>query len=413
VRVDRDERPDLARHYQGALQSLAGLRGYPVTLFLLPDGSPFFGGTYFPRDDPLTGRGLRQILPEVARSYRDQRDIIRRHAALARQLSGARSAAAHGVVRADMVQEEVRAIVRTLGSSLGEQQGDEDRARGDNDERLATFPYGQAIGVLLGEYARFRDTLALQVARAALAAIGSSSTRQWPDLLRALLLRNLTVAWLVTGEDQWREAALSLGRSLGGTMGGANRPVFADREAYVTAALIESGRTLGDSGTAEAGRWALNRLLERLYEPGRGVRHAVVGSVSGLLQDQVQVASAVLACYHAFGNRRYLEVAQDIAAVLDRDFADPLGGYFDAAEPDPVAPALADRSKQVLDDLLPGANAWAAYMLVRLAAASGREAYARRAEAALAAFAGTIRGENVRAASYLMAAREVLERRRR
>src|SRR2546430_8595244 len=54
-----------------------------------------------------------------------------------------------------------------------------------------------------------------------------------------------------------------------------------------------------------------------------------------------------------------------------RDFADPQGGYFDAAVPDASAPALTDRTKQVLDDLLPGANAAAARVLLRLAAVTG------------------------------------------
>src|SRR5947207_14735191 len=81
VRVDRDERPDVARRYEAAVQWLAGLRGYPVTAFLTPDGSAFFGGTYFPADDPVTGRGLKQLLPEVAKSYREKRGVILQRAA--------------------------------------------------------------------------------------------------------------------------------------------------------------------------------------------------------------------------------------------------------------------------------------------------------------------------------------------
>src|SRR5437867_3243807 len=84
VRVDRDERPDVAQRYQAAVQTLAGLRGYPLTVFLTPDGSAFFGGTYFPADDPITGRGLKQILPEVAKSFRDQHAFIVQHAAVVR-----------------------------------------------------------------------------------------------------------------------------------------------------------------------------------------------------------------------------------------------------------------------------------------------------------------------------------------
>ena len=45
VRVDRDERPDVAERYEAAVRWLAGLSGYPVTAFLTPDGSAFFGGT--------------------------------------------------------------------------------------------------------------------------------------------------------------------------------------------------------------------------------------------------------------------------------------------------------------------------------------------------------------------------------
>src|SRR2546430_17298096 len=86
-----------------------------------------------------------------------------------------------------------------------------------------------------------------------------------------------------------------------------------------------------------------------------------------------------------------------------RDFADPQGGYFDAAVPDASAPALADRTKQVLDDLLPGANAAAARVLLRLAAVTRDAGYRRRARATLEAFAGGVDGAGVRAATFLAA----------
>ncbi len=129
----------------------------------------------------------------------------------------------------------------------------------------------------------------------------------------------------------------------------------------------------------------------------------------GLLQDQVQLAGACLAAYGYSGRRRYLDVAQDLVEVLDRDFADSIGGgYFDAVVTDPAAPALPDRAKPVLDDLLPGANAWAARVLLQLAEATGDARYRRRAEATLEAFAGALAGEGVRASSYLLAAQHVL-----
>lgn len=403
VRVDRDERPDLARRYQAAVQSLAGLRGYPLTLFLTPDGAAFFGGTYFPKDDPVTGRGLRQILPEVARSYRDRRETLVRHAALVRHLGVTRSAVGHGVLQPELVQHEVAAVRREVEAALGA------------PARLATFPHAQAVSLLLDEYGRDADTVALRLARAALYLVDSldaigAMAESSPDLVRAMLLRNFTAAWAFTADTQFRDAGRGLVRALIRRLSSAEPyPRFSDREAYVIGALIDAAPALGDMWAGLAARARLERLLERTYVPGDGVRHA--GTVHGLLQDQVQVAAACLAAYQAFDELLFLEVARDLAEVLDRYFADPLGGYFDAERADPAAPALADRTKQVLDDVLPGANAWAARVLLRLADFTGDARYRARGEATLAAFVGEVRGQGVRAASYLVVARDALARR--
>lgn len=407
VRVDRDERPDVAQRYQAAVQLLAGLRGYPLTVFLTPDGSAFFGGTYFPADDPLTGRGLKQILPEVARSYREQRAFIVQHAAQVWQLALTRGAGVHGVLRPQAIASGLGGVRSTLAEAIASRVA------------LGSFVYTQAVGLLLGEYGRTTDTSFLHVARAVLvfmvdsgeaAPSGTSSMSDPPELVRAGLLRDLATAWALTAEPHDRDAALTLLRSLTRDLSDTgNRAVFADREAYVIGSVLEAAVAVEDSAAETGALRALDVLLKRVYATGRGVRHAVTGPVRGSLQDQVQVAGACLAAYEATGEHRYLAVAQDLAAALDRDFADPVaGGYFDAAITEPAAPALADRTKQVLDDLLPGANAWAAHVLLQLAGATGEVQYRRRAEAALEAFAGAIPGAGVRASSYLAAAREAL-----
>src|SRR6202521_1101173 len=51
VKVDRDERPDVDARYQAAVSAISGQGGWPLTAFLTPDGRPYFGGTYFPRED--------------------------------------------------------------------------------------------------------------------------------------------------------------------------------------------------------------------------------------------------------------------------------------------------------------------------------------------------------------------------
>jgi uncharacterized protein YyaL (SSP411 family) len=99
--------------------------------------------------------------------------------------------------------------------------------------------------------------------------------------------------------------------------------------------------------------------------------------------------------------------------VLSRDFADFAGGYYDVALRDAPAIVLDDRMKPVLDDMLPGANAWAAHLLLGLAAVTGDSTYRRRAEATLEAFAGAVQGEGLRGSSFLLVAREALASRDR
>src|SRR5881409_530802 len=81
VKVDREERPDVDAVYMDAVVSLTGQGGWPMTVFLTPDGEPFFGGTYFP---PAPRHGLpsfRQVLEAVASAYRERPADVRRSAA--------------------------------------------------------------------------------------------------------------------------------------------------------------------------------------------------------------------------------------------------------------------------------------------------------------------------------------------
>ena len=73
VKVDRDERPDVDARYQRAVQSLTGQGGWPLTAFLTPDGSVFFGGTYFPPTDQYGRPSFKRVLTEVARIWRHER----------------------------------------------------------------------------------------------------------------------------------------------------------------------------------------------------------------------------------------------------------------------------------------------------------------------------------------------------
>ena len=81
IKVDREERPDLDHIYQTAHAMLTGRHGgWPLTLFLSPDQTPFFGGTYFPKAPAYGLPGFREILPKVAAAYGQSRGEIEKYA---------------------------------------------------------------------------------------------------------------------------------------------------------------------------------------------------------------------------------------------------------------------------------------------------------------------------------------------
>jgi uncharacterized protein len=76
IKVDREERPDLDAIYMNAVQMMTGSGGWPMTVFMTPDGKPFYGGTYFPPVDRYGMPGFPRVLISVAEAYRAQRDDI-------------------------------------------------------------------------------------------------------------------------------------------------------------------------------------------------------------------------------------------------------------------------------------------------------------------------------------------------
>jgi uncharacterized protein YyaL (SSP411 family) len=74
VKVDRDERPDVDARYQAAVSAISGQGGWPLTAFLTPDGRPYFGGTYIPRDDRYGRPGMGRVLMAMAQVWSERRD---------------------------------------------------------------------------------------------------------------------------------------------------------------------------------------------------------------------------------------------------------------------------------------------------------------------------------------------------
>ncbi len=76
IKVDREERPDLDQVYMGAVQAMTGGGGWPMSVFLTPDGRPFYGGTYFPPQPHHNLPAFRDVLAGVTRAWREQRSEV-------------------------------------------------------------------------------------------------------------------------------------------------------------------------------------------------------------------------------------------------------------------------------------------------------------------------------------------------
>ena len=93
VKVDREERPDVDDIYMQAVQAIAGQGGWPMTVFLLPDGRPFYGGTYYPKESRYGMPSFQQLMAAVHDAYRNKRDQLEAqadnlHQALKRDVLG-------------------------------------------------------------------------------------------------------------------------------------------------------------------------------------------------------------------------------------------------------------------------------------------------------------------------------------
>jgi len=158
VKVDRDERPDVDSRYQSAISAISGQGGWPLTGFLLSDGKPFFGGTYFPPDDQMGRPGFRRVLLAVADSYRNKRAELERAAnSLADAVSQAEIFAG---ARADfdlgVVEEQISSITKRFDIKNG------------GFGHAPKFPHASAIDLLLECYQQTKEKHLLAIAETTL-----------------------------------------------------------------------------------------------------------------------------------------------------------------------------------------------------------------------------------------------------
>jgi uncharacterized protein YyaL (SSP411 family) len=218
VKVDREERPDVDAVYMEVVQALTGQGGWPMTVFMAPDGRPFFGGTYFP---PVGRHGLpafRDLCRAVADAWRDRRDD------LLGQADGLTARLQHAALGAGDGDLPDAAALATVAATVAGQLDPEWGGFG----RAPKFPQAMTLDLLLRLHVRglAGDADALGMVTTSLDAmasggiydhVGGGFARYSVDAFwmvphfekmlydQALLTRAYLHAWQVTGEARYRQ----------------------------------------------------------------------------------------------------------------------------------------------------------------------------------------------------------------
>jgi uncharacterized protein YyaL (SSP411 family) len=153
IKVDREERPDLDQVYMSAVQAMTGSGGWPMTVFLLPTGEPFYGGTYFPPDDRYGRPGFPKLLLTIAEAWRIRRKEVQDNAQSLRQHLGQKIPSGRsGALNAEILDQAARTLAGRFDSREGGFGG------------APKFPAAMTIDFLLRYHHRSRDEHALQMA---------------------------------------------------------------------------------------------------------------------------------------------------------------------------------------------------------------------------------------------------------
>ncbi len=219
IKVDREERPDLDSIYMTAVQQMTGSGGWPMSVFLTPDGKPFYGGTYFPDTARHGLPSFTQVLEGVSQAWRERRaDVERSGAALAQAISSSLPAASDA--SAELNDGLLDAAVVGLDGSFDARHGGWGGA--------PKFPQPMTIEFLLRIHVKSGDARPLAMARRTLDAmaaggiydhLGGGFARYATDAVwlvphfekmlydNAQLARVYVHAWQLTKEPRYRQVA--------------------------------------------------------------------------------------------------------------------------------------------------------------------------------------------------------------
>ena len=353
VKVDREERPDVDTIYMAAVQAMTQQGGWPLTVFLTPDGQPFYGGTYFPPFDQRGRPGLMRVLASVTDAWTARRGQV---------LDSARDLTDY--LRGGFELEGAHAPSDGLGAAAVQALATEFDPTFGGFGHAPKFPNAPLLEFLLLRGYR-GDAVALSMALSTLDAMAVGGIR---DHLSGGFFRYST-------DETW-------------TIPHFEKMLYDN--AQLALAFVHAGQLTGRAELLDVAGDTLNFMLATLAGPD-GEFFASLDADSAGVEGGTYTwtPDEVL---KAFGNREESEAAcaaltvSELGDVDGRSVPRPANG---AVPLTPVArrillEARSSRSQPALDDkVLTSWNALAVSALARYAAATGSEPHARAAERTL------------------------------
>ncbi|MBI4598178.1 MAG: thioredoxin domain-containing protein [Candidatus Omnitrophica bacterium] len=217
IKVDREERPDIDAIYMTAVQAMTGSGGWPMSVFLTPEGKPFWGGTYIPPEERFGRPGFTTILSSISDAWKIKRAEIL-------QSSQSLTQAIQASAQADPSASVTRAVIERAATQLAQQY---DPAHGGFGS-APKFPRSHSLSFLLRVWSHHHDPATLEMVETTLKAMARggihdqlgggfhrySTDEQWlvPHFEKmlydqALLARTYLEAYQVTGKAQYADTA--------------------------------------------------------------------------------------------------------------------------------------------------------------------------------------------------------------
>jgi uncharacterized protein YyaL (SSP411 family) len=329
IKVDREERPDVDAIYMQATQAMGNQGGWPLNVFVTPDGLPFFGGTYWPKYDHPPMPGFQRVLATIAAKWREDRENL---------LQGGQKVADYLRQSAEATppRSPVTPELLTQAVDALEQQFDPEWGGFGNAPK---FPQPSTLRFLLRHYYRMKDTRALRMAEMTLDMMAAggihdqlgggfsrySVDERWhvPHFEKMLydnaqLLDLYTELWTITKDDLYRDVASGivawLSREMQTEGGGFAAALDADSEGVEGKYYIWSAAEVDQLLPAETA--GLVKLHFGITDPGTFEGKtvlSVVRSVEEIAEHTGQDTDAITSTFSE-AKARMLEVRQQRVA---------------------------------------------------------------------------------------------------